>query len=252
MLDEVTTSPLLALPTAPANLRDVRGLRTDDDRIVRRAVLYRSEVPLFGPARRGIAVASWPPATVIDLRSPAEVLARHPLAGVATVHEVPLGTSLAPTLAAAQTDDPDLTGAYRHLVHEAGAAVARIVALVATGPGPVLVHCTAGKDRTGIVVAALLRAIGVRRADIVTDYLRTEPNLPRLWSTLRAAGLPEPPNPALLGVQATALEAVLDEIESAPGGAAGWVIGRGTHLNQLRALRRRLLDPGWSPALGGG
>ena len=65
----------------------------------------------------------------------------------------------------------------------------------------------------------LLRAIGVRRDDILADYLRTEPNLPRLWAALRAAGVPEPHNRALLGVQAGApWRAVLDEIETADGG----------------------------------
>jgi len=117
-------------------------------------------VPLVSPAR-GTDVAIWPPATVIDLRSPAEPLGPHPLAGVAAVHQVPLGTSLAPALAAAQTDEPDLTFAYRHLTRDAAAEIAGIIGLVATAPGPILVHCTAGKDRTGIVVGALLRAIGV-------------------------------------------------------------------------------------------
>lgn len=238
----MTTSPALAPTTAPANLRDVRGLRTDHGAIVRRAVLYRSEVPLVGPAR-GTDVAIWPPATVIDLRSPAEFLGPHPLAGVAAVHQVPLGTALAPALAAAQTDDPDLTSAYRHLARDAAAEIAGIIGLVATAPGPILVHCTAGKDRTGIVVGALLGAVGVRRDDILADYLRTEPNLPRLWAALRAAGVPEPHNRALLGVQRAALAAVLDEIDSAPGGAAGWVTGHGTDPAHLERLSRRLLSP---------
>jgi protein-tyrosine phosphatase len=240
--------------SSPANLRDVRGLRTDDGRIVRRAVLYRSEVPLAGPAPSAghvpgqvpgqiTDVAVWPPATVIDLRSRAELLGPHPLAGVAAVHLIPLGATLAPALAAAQTSDPDLTFAYQHLVRDAAAQIAGIVGLVATGPGPVLVHCTAGKDRTGIVIAVLLRAIGVRRADILTDYLRTEANLPRLWTALRVAGVPEPHNRALLGVQATALEAVLDDVESAPGGAAGWLLTHGVDPDELALLGHRLLSP---------
>jgi protein-tyrosine phosphatase len=234
------TSPLLA--PAAANLRDVRGLRTDDGRIVRRAVLYRSEVPLGGPVRCG-DVPVWPPATVIDLRSRAELSGRHPLADVADVRHVPLGTSLAPALAAAQTHDLDLAAAYRHLIREAAGQLAGIVDPVATGPGPVLVHCTAGKDRTGIVVAVLLRGVGVRRADVLADYLLTEPNLPRLWATLRAAGVPEPRNRALLGVQGPALDAVLDELDGAAGGAAGWLAAHGVPARLLRRLEQRLLGP---------
>jgi protein-tyrosine phosphatase len=242
----VTTTPVpTSVPThPPANLRDVRGLRTDDGRIVRRAVLYRSEVPFAGHASD---VAVWPPATVIDLRTRPELLGPHPLADVAAVHLIPLGATLAPALATAQTDDPDLSFAYRHLVRDAAAEIANIVTLVATGPGPVLVHCTAGKDRTGIVIAVLLRAIGVRRADILTDYLRTEANLPRLWAALRAAGVPEPHNRALMGVQGNALEAVLDDVDAAAGGAAGWLIGHGVDPQELRLLRRRLLSPVAAP-----
>ena len=238
---------------SPANLRDVRGLRTDDDRIVRRGVLYRSEVPLPGRAVGSGAgdadVAVWPPADVIDLRTPEEWFAPHALAAPGTtVHAVPMGASLAPALRAAQTSDTDLSDAYRHLARDAAGAVGRIAGIVASSPGPVLVHCTAGKDRTGIVVAVLLRAVGVRRADVVADYLRTEANLPRLWSLLRAAGIPEPHNRALLGVQASALESVLDEVESAEGGAAGWLAAHGVDDPTLDRLAERLLSPVYVPA----
>jgi protein-tyrosine phosphatase len=235
--------------TTPANLRDVRGLRTDHGGIVRRAVPYRSEVPLVGPAR-GTDVAIWPPATVIDLRSPAEPLGPHPLAGVAAVHQVPLGTSLAPALAAAQTDDPDLTFAYRHLTRDAAAEIAGIIGLVATAPGPILVHCTAARTHRHRRRRAAARDRG-RRDDILADYLRTEPNMPRLWAVLRAAGVPEPHHRALLGVQRPALDAVLDEIDSVPGGAAGWVTGHGTDPDPLERLRRRLLSPVLTPPTAG-
>ena len=143
MFDEVNRND------APANLRDVRGLRTDDGRIVRRGVLYRSEVPR-STAADGTDVAVWPPTTVIDLRSPAEYAGPHPfdVAGT-TVHSVPLGASLAPALATEQTAEFDLAWAYRHLALDAAGEIARIVGIVAAVPGPVMVHCTAGKDRTG-------------------------------------------------------------------------------------------------------
>lgn len=231
----------------PANLRDVRGLRTDDGRIVRRGVLYRSEMP-HSSRDAGTDVAIWPPATVVDLRSPLEHSEPHPLAEVAAVHSIPLGASLAPALAAEQTVDPDLRWAYHHLMRDAAGEIARIVALVASAPAPVLVHCAAGKDRTGIVVAVLLRAVGVQRAEVVADYLRTEPNLPRLWAGLRRAGVPSPRNRALLGVQGDAIEAVLDEVEGAPGGVAGWLGAHGAGSDDVRLLAERLLSAVPAPA----
>jgi protein-tyrosine phosphatase len=251
ILAGVTINPVspapVTTPDGPANLRDVRGMRTEDGRIVRRGVLYRGEAPRSDRAD-GSDVAVWPPTTVIDLRAPEELLGPHPLAAVADVHSVPLGRNLAPALAAEQTDDDDLTSAYRHLAQDAADEIAHITELVAASRGPVLVHCTAGKDRTGIVVAVLLRAIGVRRADVVGDYMRTEANLPRLWAALNAAGVPTPRNRALLGVQARALEAVLDEVEGAAGGAAGWLVAHGVPQSDLERLAQRLLSAVYAPA----
>ncbi len=237
----VTTSP------APANLRDLRGLRTDDGRIVRRGVLYRSEA-LRSRDIGADDVAIWPPTTVIDLRAAAEYFAPHPLDVEGTVvHSIPLGTSLAPALAG--PDRPGFAVAYRHLAKDASEEIARIVGIVARADGPVLVHCTAGKDRTGIVVAVLLRAVGVRRDDVLADYLRTEANLPRLWAALNAAGVPSPRNAALLGVQADALEGVLDEIDATEGGAAGWLVEHGADPADIAQLATRLLSDAYPPAV---
>jgi protein-tyrosine phosphatase len=238
ILEGVTTS-------SPVNLRDVRGLRTDDGRIVRRGVLYRSEVPRSAGAG-GTDIAVWPPACVIDLRVPDEYIGTHPLDADGTaVHSVPLGRDLAPALAGTGRD---LVSAYRVLARDAAGEIARIVGLVAAADGPVLVHCTAGKDRTGIVVAVLLRAASVRRADIMADYLRTDENLPRLWAALRAAGVREPRNRALLGVHRDALEAVLDEIDGAEGGAAGWLVANGADPIDVERLSARLLSAAYAPA----
>ncbi|MGY4859561.1 tyrosine-protein phosphatase [Cryobacterium sp. AP23] len=71
-------------------------------------------------------------------------------------------------------DGPPLTGSlervYDFLLRERGAELATAVAAIATAPGAVLVHCTAGKDRTGLVVALALLAAGHSEADVVADY----------------------------------------------------------------------------------
>ncbi|NMI01878.1 tyrosine-protein phosphatase [Pseudonocardia acidicola] len=234
-----------AAPDVPANLRDVRGLRTEDGRIVRRGVLYRSDAPQPHDAVPE-DVPIWPPATVVDLRSSAELLgAEHPLAAAGSaVHHVPLGASLAPEVIAATPPElRDLAWAYRLLIGDAAAEIAGIVRLVAHARGPVLVHCAAGKDRTGLVVAVLLRAAGVRRTEVRADYLRTNDNLDRLWARLEAAGAPMPADEdALLGVEEAALDSVLDDLERHPGGLTGWLVRHGTDPEDLRLLAERLIS----------
>ncbi|MFP3381581.1 tyrosine-protein phosphatase, partial [Bacillus sp. SIMBA_069] len=75
-----------------------------------------------------------------------------------------------------------------------GTQLATAVRLIAdSGEDPVLVHCTAGKDRTGLVVALALLAAGVDREDVVADYAQTADNLAGPWADamlerMRAAG----------------------------------------------------------------
>lgn len=227
---------------APVNLRDVHGLRTTDGRTVRTGVLYRSEMPRPAAARP-TEVPHWPPTTVIDLRLPPERRTRHPLDGPGTVvHTAMIGIpAVAPDTS--EPTDPDLTWIYQHLLPSVGDEIARIVRIVANAPGPVLVHCTVGKDRTGLVVSLLLRAVGVRREDVLADYLRTGDDLPRLWTALNAAGVGTPHNPAMAGVDRAALVAVLDEVEAAPGGIVGWLNARDVTEGDLQRLADRLLDP---------
>lgn len=231
----------------PANLRDVGGPVTGEGLRVRTGVLYRGDAPQPGDPRTAREVGldagvPWPPATVIDLRSASEAGPSHPLSDVAQVHQIPLGASLAPDrVAATPAADRDITWAYRLLVEEAGPRLARIVGLVAQAPGPVFVHCAAGKDRTGIVIGTVLSVLGVPREQIVADYLRTNDNLDALWARLRAAGTPEPDHDSLLGVEAAALEVVLDELADRPGGVHGRLLDAGTDPSHLHLLTERLL-----------
>jgi protein-tyrosine phosphatase len=54
---------------------------------------------------------------------------------------------------------------------------ARTFKLIETSKKPVLIHCTAGKDRTGVMTAILLTTLGVSKKDIYGDYLRSNAEL---------------------------------------------------------------------------
>ncbi len=137
----------------------------------------------------------------------------------------------------------DLADLYRLMLEGNGArGIVRVIEAVAAADGSVLVHCTAGKDRTGVSVALLLTLVGIDRAAVVTDYVATAANMPGVLArmiamfsgadaafvpTYDAAKLPA----AALDAPARAIETVLDIWDATPGGAEGWFVaavdGRG-------------------------
>jgi protein-tyrosine phosphatase len=118
--------------------------------------------------------------------------------------------------------------------------------LAAPDAGPALVHCAAGKDRTGVLVALVLDAVGVQRSAVLADYMLSAEQVPamfRRWTT--AAGEPMPadltPHLPRVEVMATVLarldaEHGIGEV----GGAAGWLRANGLDVADLDRLRGRL------------
>lgn len=119
--------------------------------------------------------------TVVDLRDDSEK--RTPVAaGPWSVVAVPLYDP--------RTGPPshgDLDTVYSILLRTRGEVLVEALRAIAGAAGPVLVHCTAGKDRTGLVVALALAAVGVSDSDIARDYGLSGPQVrPRREQQARA------------------------------------------------------------------
>lgn len=100
---------------------------------------------------------------MLDLRGTDELGGEcHPLADqAAAVHAVALLDKPAYGRGTQWSESPDLATAYLGFLSKGGPVLATVAKFVAEAPAPVLVHCAAGKDRTGVAVAVLLRAVGV-------------------------------------------------------------------------------------------
>ena len=234
------------------NARDLGGLAAAGGSRVRHGVLYRSDAPQPGDVPPPIQ--PWPPRLVLDLRSVDEATdAVHPLAGPGTdVLPLPLLARASPPemAAAARRRTVTLHEVYGGVLRTASPVLARIAGLVAEADGPVLVHCAAGKDRTGVTVATLLSAVGVEREEIVRDYVRTEANIDGIIARMATAAAEIDRDAVrelvadhrqLMQAPAEAIEAVLDMLDEHPGGAAGLLRAQGTSEAQLIRLRARLL-----------
>ncbi len=231
------------------NLRDLGGLPTQDGRRTRPGVLYRSDAPRHGD-RLPVFDREWPPRTVVDLRSPVERDGSpHPLESAVTdVRVIPLLGDVDPAHPTSEIVVAlagGLSTMYRAIVERTGSRVVEILHLAAHAPGPLLVHCAAGKDRTGLVVAVLLRAVGVEPDAILADYAATAANmaevLRRLGNNplLPGAGMGAPD---LTTTSISAVEQVLAVIDDHPGGLSGWFAANGAHPDAVPTWRARLLS----------
>ncbi|MBK0419450.1 tyrosine-protein phosphatase [Leucobacter sp. CSA1] len=188
-------------------------------------------------------------ARVIDLRDGRERLqAPSALAAgaVETIHHPIFEGAAIPTTGPA----PTLREVYRTIATDRVHALSGAVRLIADAPeGGVLVHCTAGKDRTGMVVAVALASVGVSRDDVLADYAASAANLAGAWvERMIAAAAERFPGPIddavrelIAASPAEALDEALDVIDDRYGSAERMLIAAGFDDDALARLRTRLV-----------
>lgn len=224
---------------APGRLANLRDVSTASPLLVA-GVLLRSDAPHSADSAVQ-QLASWPPRTVVDLRDHAEKRERHPYASYARIVDLPL-------LEGAANGTAGLGRLYLGMLQPPTAGrLVEFVTTVARAEGPVLVHCSAGKDRTGVAIAVTLRLLGIDRDSIVADYTRTSAAMPAVLSRLplttryraEAPALADQPV-GLLGAPAEAMVGLLDGLD-AFGGVEAWLLENGGDAETIADLRARLL-----------
>lgn len=189
--------------------------------------------------------------TVIDLRNAQETeLEKNPFEAHASVrfHNTSLFHALAPIemATAGENGGFDMAGRYREALDNCQEAIGEVLHFIAAAPdGTVLFHCSAGKDRTGIISAILLSIAGVEDDVIVADYALTSTISGPLIGRLRERALRRGADPALierfLACEPRMMQATLDHIRTEYGGPAEYLARLGVTDAEMNRLRRRLL-----------
>lgn len=251
------TSRLETLP----NFRDLGGLPTTTGGFVRRGLVFRSEAVLDPTEADAATIASHGIVLVCDLRSDTERghapndwwaqrgverLNMDVLGGIAGADGPWVRLKADPSVAGAVAA---MESIYAAMPAAAMGHVAAIVDRIDAGDVPLLIHCTAGKDRTGFVAAVLLAALGVVHEAIVADYLDSDGRrTSRVVEGTRqmvvdgvGAGVPVAAMAALLGVDRRYIETSFATIGDRYGDVAGYLAAAGVDGPRLDRLRARLV-----------
>jgi protein-tyrosine phosphatase len=191
---------------------------------------------------------------VIDLQYPEELTGPHPFAGPGRGAGRPRYLNLVPSAGRDAAGEAARRAARGHAdryrvsvdVHQPGFG-AICQAIAAAPAGVVLVHCQAGKDRTGIVVALLLALVGVADDVIAADYALSYPNLVGEYDRqLDEQGVTDPAEREAVHrarrSDPETILATLAHLRERHGGVDAYLRAAGLAPHELQALRDRLLD----------
>ncbi|MEV6560536.1 tyrosine-protein phosphatase [Nocardia sp. NPDC051756] len=235
------------------NVRDLGGLPVNDGGTTRFGVVYRSSTPqqlsesdlaqLLGPV--GLR-------TLVDLRTPAETaqegygLLAESAVRLVNLPVCKLSSAATPSELVPDADRFDLCGLYRELLSGSGESVVAAARIIAdTGRHSVVFHCAAGKDRTGILAAVLLDAVGVRPEAIIADYVLTAERIVRIRARLATMvsyqGLTLA-RTRIFAVDPAPMRRFVAGLHAHHGGAANWLRANGLSAAELTALRRAMVE----------
>lgn len=238
------------------NFRDIGGIGvgypTTDGKHVRRGVVYRSNALTLTPADVS-TLESLHISSIIDLRTPSEIAQKPDAAvsGASWVNENVLGVpaTAKPDLTSADASVQYMESVYQTMVTSEASrkAIAETLTDISKNSHATIVHCTAGKDRTGWVSALLLHIAGVSQQNILNNYLLTNQYSAQSISTT-LAGIKAQSGAAaaaayapLLGVQASFLDASYASVKQNYGSIDNYLTkGLGLSSSTISTLKSKL------------
>jgi protein-tyrosine phosphatase len=233
------------------NIRDLGGYPTEDGGQTRwRAIVRADNLCRLTPAGCA-ALTAYGVRTIIDLRNYFELpRAPHPFAHLTAPDATPIYLHLpledetnaegVAAMRAAQS----MAEVYAIIVDYYQTRLTTIVRAVAHAPeGGILLHCHAGKDRTGIVVAVLLSLAGLPAASIAEDYALSDTYLQPLYAELLSQTQDEEERARLLApwrAQPEWMHATLTRFDQRYGGVRAYLLAASVSEEEIERVRTRL------------
>ncbi len=234
------------------NFRDIGGYPTADGRSVRWGRYFRTGRQDRMTEEDLEKVAALRVKTQIDLRRPAEVRdqGRGPLEAMgATYHNIAVIPDGGSDQLSRLVGDTGISGkrylGYLEFGPESWRRMFEIFSHA--GSQPIVLHCTAGKDRTGVSTAFLLSVLGVDRALIEADYILTNRDVARQTDFIEnTTGLPQGVNRKAMmnaaGVPEDAISDFLDGLQESSGGPLAYLRSIGITDATMEAVREEFLE----------
>jgi protein-tyrosine phosphatase len=241
------------------NFRDIGGIPISGNRHIREGIVFRSANPDRLSKADLEKLRSLNIKSVIDLRAPAELGKRYKSVDHAQKLTLSLDFQkttrerLRPVIYRKDAENiianisNDL---YLEILDASGPAFRQVMELLASpGGSPVLIHCHAGKDRTGIIIALILLAMGVDRELIISDFMKSNEALMPFFKSrflirkiISFGFFPYRNMVFAVEVKQRNIESVLDRVEFHYGGIEGYLRYAGFDISSLQKIRDVLIE----------
>lgn len=248
----MNTAPEIRDPEGIHNFRALAPYPLRDGGAIRGGMIYRSgALDLMTEADAACLSDEVGLRTILDLRHPDELAhAPHSLTDRA------IALSIFPEGATQESLIAELNGLYGtgprperyfHYLMVGGDRMAQAFGLFAEeATYPILVHCTAGKDRTGVLLALLMDVLGADDADIASEYALSDAGIERLIAYLRASGRTlegtEDEIRARLACPPERATGFIELVRERWGSAEGFFLSHGISEAQIARVRELLVE----------